>query len=120
LTLALITHTHTHARTHGHTHTQLWAGRLRPDFLSRCQYNAEQGKCTGDPQVIWEGRRSFPSGHSSNSFAGLGFLSLWLALALGVRHRASQDKWITSGGIAWKWVVVVLPLLGASYIAISR
>lgn len=48
-------------------------GRLRPDFLDRCQGSTQLGadgftrviNCMGDPSTIKEGRKSFPSGHSS-------------------------------------------------------
>lgn len=64
-----------------------FAGRPRPDFLSRCfgDINLKEFfvefpangvlltslNCTGDPDTIIEGRRSFPSGHSSCMFKNL-------------------------------------------------
>lgn len=59
-------------------------GRPRPDLISRC--NPRKGTaesalvawtvCTQpNNHVLQEGWRSFPSGHSSFSFSGLGYLS---------------------------------------------
>ncbi|EMS52163.1 Putative lipid phosphate phosphatase 3, chloroplastic [Triticum urartu] len=67
--------------------------------------------CHGDASVIKEGHKSFPSGHSSWSFAGLGFLSWYLAGKITVFDRR--------GHVA-KLCVVILPLLVAAVIAISR
>nr|CAB3477858.1 unnamed protein product [Digitaria exilis] len=94
-------------------------GRPRPDFFWRCfpDGKAVYDKittgviCHGDPSVIKEGYKSFPSGHSSWSFAGLGFLSWYLAGKITAFDRR--------GHVA-KLCVVFLPLLVAAMIAISR
>ncbi|KAJ3277963.1 hypothetical protein HK104_002784 [Borealophlyctis nickersoniae] len=96
---------------------KMWAGRFRPDFLDRCKWDPVLGDCTGDPNVVKDGRRSFPSGHSSNAFAGMGFLSLWVAGHLGVLSGWGGSQ---GGGRAWRVMAAVMPLFPASYIAISR
>ena len=55
--------------------------------------------------------RSFPSGHSSSSWGGLFYLSLYLA---GKLHLLDHR------GEVWKTFVVLAPTLGAALIAISR
>jgi membrane-associated phospholipid phosphatase len=108
---------------------KVWGGRFRPDFLSRCAYNATLGRCTGDPDLVDDGRKSFPSGHASLSFAGLGFLGLWIySLALqGLFTRPPAP--ISAGSRrffphrpsrAWRLVLPWIPLLFAAYIGISR
>ena len=81
-------------------------GKPRPDMLSRCQPDLENvaryvvggiasitsnGQlvsadiCTNtDKSILDDGFRSYPSGHSGSSAAGLGFLALYLASKLGV------------------------------------
>ncbi|KAG5399254.1 hypothetical protein IGI04_021068 [Brassica rapa subsp. trilocularis] len=93
-------------------------GRPRPDFFWRC---FPDGKavydslgdviCHGDKSVIREGHKSFPSGHTSWSFAGLGFLSLYLSGKI----QAFDGK----GHVA-KLCIVILPLLVAALVGISR
>ncbi|KAG0489233.1 hypothetical protein HPP92_008044 [Vanilla planifolia] len=94
-------------------------GRPRPDFFWRCfpdgidHYNnfTTSVICHGDKSVIKEGHKSFPSGHSSWSFAGLGFLSWYLSGKIKVFDRR--------GHIA-KLCIILFPLLCAALIAISR
>jgi diacylglycerol diphosphate phosphatase/phosphatidate phosphatase len=95
-------------------------GRPRPDLIDRCK------PAKGTPSnslVTWEictetnhhtlhdGWRSFPSGHSSFAFSGLGYLSLFLAGQLHVfRPRTDLARVL----------LALAPLLGAALIAISR
>uniref|UniRef100_A0A0E0DUG6 Phosphatidic acid phosphatase type 2/haloperoxidase domain-containing protein n=1 Tax=Oryza meridionalis TaxID=40149 RepID=A0A0E0DUG6_9ORYZ len=94
-------------------------GRPRPNFFWRCfpdgipKYNnITRGViCHGDKSVIKEGHKSFPSGHTSWSFAGLGFLSWYLA---------GKIKAFDRGGHVAKLCIVVLPLLIAAMVGVSR
>ncbi|WCJ25316.1 lipid phosphate phosphatase 3 [Euphorbia peplus] len=93
-------------------------GRPRPDFFWRCFPDGKDVYdklgdviCHGDESVIKEGHKSFPSGHTSWSFAGLGFLSLYLSGKIQVFDR--------KGHVA-KLCIVILPLLFACLVGISR
>ncbi|CAI9096126.1 OLC1v1032205C1 [Oldenlandia corymbosa var. corymbosa] len=94
-------------------------GRPRPDFFWRCfpdgkgSFDPVTGdvRCTGVRSVIKEGHKSFPSGHTSWSFAGLGFLSWYLSGKL----RAFDRR----GHVA-KLCIVFLPLLAAALVGVSR
>ncbi|XP_062110022.1 lipid phosphate phosphatase 2-like [Humulus lupulus] len=93
-------------------------GRPRPDFFWRCFPDGKDEydkwgdvKCHGVASVIKEGHKSFPSGHTSWSFAGLGFLSLYLSGKIQVFDR--------KGHVA-KLCIIFLPLLLASLVGISR
>ncbi|CCH58803.1 hypothetical protein TBLA_0A10240 [Henningerozyma blattae CBS 6284] len=98
-----------------------WIGRSRPDFLARCipkgglekdvLYTASEVCTTTDREKLLEGFRTTPSGHSSESFSGLGFLYLWLCGQLLTQNP--------SVGI-WRKITAMLPLLGATLIALSR
>jgi diacylglycerol diphosphate phosphatase/phosphatidate phosphatase len=75
-----------------------------------------------------DGRRSWPSGHSSLCFAGLGFLGMWFSgLVLdGIyistdQVDASRRIYLQSrAGRAWRFVLPFAPWLLAAYVAISR
>ena len=62
---------------------KLSVGRPRPDFISRCKPVSPVWDvapvCSGMDSTFEDGYKSFPSGHSSWSFATLVFLSLYLA-----------------------------------------
>ncbi|KAF5745239.1 lipid phosphate phosphatase 2 [Tripterygium wilfordii] len=94
-------------------------GRPRPDFFWRCFPDGKgvfdnittNVMCTGDKSVIKEGHKSFPSGHTSGSFAGLGFLSWYLSGKIRAFDR---------GGHVAKLCYVFLPLLIAALVGVSR
>ncbi|KAJ6431793.1 hypothetical protein OIU84_019133 [Salix udensis] len=93
-------------------------GWPRPDFFWRCFPDGKElfdrwGNviCHGKGSDVKEGHKSFPSGHTSWSFAGLGFLSLYLSGKIKAFDR--------KGHVA-KLCIVFLPLLAASLVAISR
>jgi diacylglycerol diphosphate phosphatase / phosphatidate phosphatase len=95
-------------------------GRPRPDLIARCrprEGTPERGLVTHevctetDHHILQDGWRSFPSGHSSFGFAGLGYLALFFCGQLHV-FRPRRD--LTQALFA------LSPLLGATMIAISR
>ncbi|KAJ9260306.1 hypothetical protein DTO195F2_4596 [Paecilomyces variotii] len=96
-------------------------GRPRPDLIDRCKPSvttdptpltlSDYSICTGDKALLKDGFRSWPSGHSSSSFAGLLYLSLYLCGKLHVMDNRGE---------VWKLVIVVTPLMAASLIAVSR
>ncbi|KAE8149277.1 phosphatidic acid phosphatase [Aspergillus avenaceus] len=96
-------------------------GKPRPDLIDRCQprpgsVDAFPGLsnytiCTGDKTILKDGFRSWPSGHSSSSFAGLFYLTLWLC---GKLH------FMDNRGEVWKALLIMTPCLAATLVAVSR
>ncbi|KAL7312461.1 hypothetical protein PS15m_008218 [Mucor circinelloides] len=99
------------------------AGRPRPDMLSRCQPPADAVDprfgltsvdiCTTDiySHTMIDGFKSFPSGHSSFSFAGLGYLAFYIA---------GKVKMFDEKGHTYKGFLFAFPIIGALLVAISR
>ncbi|XP_011076212.1 lipid phosphate phosphatase 2-like isoform X1 [Sesamum indicum] len=93
-------------------------GRPRPDFFWRCfpdgrdEYD-QWGNvvCHGKASDIKEGHKSFPSGHTSWSFAGLGFLALYLS---------GKIKCFDRRGHVAKLCIIFLPILAACLVGVSR
>ncbi|KAI1521032.1 DltE, Short-chain dehydrogenase [Pyrenophora tritici-repentis] len=95
-------------------------GRPRPDLIARCKPKPGTPAhtlvtwevCTEtNHHVLHDGWRSFPSGHSSFAFSGLGYLALFIAGQCHVyRPRADLARVL----------LAMAPLLGAALIAISR
>ncbi|KAG8231246.1 hypothetical protein J437_LFUL005920 [Ladona fulva] len=126
-------------------------GRPRPDFFWRCfpdgVANSEM-HCTGDVATIAEGRKSFPSGHSSFAFASMGFLAFYVAAKLHVfspftLNRSKLATGLEGGNLgngnmnelatvlsgsnvirrergAWRLCITLIPLVGALMVALSR
>lgn len=98
-----------------------YIGRLRPDFLARCQPKdgtpldilvlAKDVCTTKDRANLLEGFRTTPSGHSSMSFAGLFYLTLWIS------GQLAAGDWVVG---SWRTVIAWIPTLGATLIALTR
>lgn len=95
-------------------------GRPRPDLIARCKPKpgtldntlVSFDVCTEtNHHILHDGWRSFPSGHSSFAFSGLGFIALYFAGQMHV-FRPGTDL--------GKSLIALAPLLGAAMIAISR
>lgn len=82
-----------------------FAGRYRPHYLA-VQYDE-------DLYLEFDGRRSFPSGHSACAFSGFGVLSFFAAGKMGLYSKGRA-------GQAFKGFVFILPLVSAFMIAITR
>ncbi|CBF86224.1 hypothetical protein AN2124.2 [Aspergillus nidulans FGSC A4] len=95
-------------------------GRPRPDLISRCMPRKGTPESTlvywtvctqTNEHILQEGWRSFPSGHSSFSFAGLGYLSLFFSGQMHV-FRPRTDL--------CRCLLVLIPIVCALMVAISR
>ena len=100
------------------------AGAFRPSFYELCGW---------DTTVLWDGvtnlctleaednaRKSFPSGHSSASFSGLYFLTLYFLGRSRLVSPARYGCYKQGGAIMLKLFLCCIPTLLAAWIAITR
>jgi len=98
-------------------------GRLRPDFISRCKWDTALQACTGSASSIHGGRQSFPSGHTTNAFAGMTFLSLYLTAQFSIfasPSASSPSPLPFSSSKLARLAITISPLFYALWVAISR
>ncbi|KAG8835999.1 hypothetical protein FRB91_009258 [Serendipita sp. 411] len=94
-------------------------GRLRPDFLDRCKWDGAQ--CTGKLELVLDGHRSFPSGHSSAAWAGMTFLFLYFADKTNCFRRKqlfAARSW--RGSVLLRVSLTISPLFISTWVAITR
>ncbi|GIL49031.1 hypothetical protein Vafri_5518 [Volvox africanus] len=106
---------------------KLPVGRLRPNFVRTCWPNGTMvftandawgGYPVCDPTVpqsdVDEVRKSWPSGHSSLSAAGMGFTTFYLLGQLKPFSQAACE------GRLWRLLIALLPSFGAVAVALTR
>ncbi|KAG5481652.1 hypothetical protein CUR178_07005 [Leishmania enriettii] len=93
---------------------KMYAGRLRPDFLSRLRNEGFTPTSVGVDfcTVPKDGRVSFPSGHSSSSFAAVVPFCFYLLHSL--------HAFRLSGVSLWRIMLGLLPLILPITVAVSR
>ena len=103
---------------------------VRPDgVVPEHAFDSEYLNCTGHHDVVIEGRKSFPSGHSSFSFSAWGFVFFYLSGILNTWNFL-DTACLTSGKLGtfhcthptptWKLLLPLIFLGGPAVISISR
>lgn len=98
----------------------VFVGGFRPSFFSECDIDRSkivQGQiyytvdiCRNKDNFTRDTLHGFPSGHASTAFAGMIYLSTYLAAHLRLYHS----------GHVWKLALVLAPIIFASYLGFSR
>lgn len=103
-------------------------GRFRPNFAARCwpdgavhSFDSDgRPKCVSSALDPLEGMKSFPSGHTAWSTAGLGWLSFWLMGKLGCLSPPTPNSPPKNGDSPLRLVISLLPFGLAIWIGTSR
>ena len=96
------------------------SGRPRPNFVQYSGYQPD-GTFTGSSHDVSDAFQSFPSGHTSTAFCGLGYLSLYLfslAFTGSFKTREMAQSYHVNQG--WKTVLCLLPIGLAIWIGLTR
>lgn len=101
---------------------KVYAGRLRPDFLTRLRKEGYRRRDRKNRSIDWckvglKSRVSFPSGHSTTAFACFTPISFYVAHCIKLCKRNRRDV-LFSPYI--KLIIVLLPLTVPIMVAISR
>ena len=98
---------------------KLYVGRFRPNFYKMCGFSMESLVCEGADDYNREGRRSFPSGHSSTTFCAFTIITLFF---LGKTHlyHLSTLSFSKIKRQRLLSVMAVMPLSYAFFVAASR
>lgn len=101
---------------------KLFIGRPRPFFATACKsYDPPDSmSCTGDAHLVREARKSFPSGHSSLAFSAAVFLSLYIAMHIGLLGRRARPSSAFLGSKVASVLFVTIPIFVAALVAASR
>ena len=108
---------------------KLYVGYLRPIFYDVCVPDDTYEHCSSGQDN--GARKSFPSGHASISFCGLGLLSLYLEYRFGVSGLRMWHRDSVSGELIMtqkravrleriKSILCYAPIVVAGFIATSR
>ena len=122
--------------------TKHYVGYLRPNFYAKCGFDYETMQCDPDTDTnTFTGRKSFMSGHSSMSFAGLTVLSVYMQRLFGVGSGTKRavvvgDTGANSNAVILRYIsssspslqrkqrvlsfLCLLPMFLAVFIAASR
>jgi len=94
--------------------TKLYVGYLRPNFYDMCGFNPDSLQCESESaNGLLNSRMSFPSGHSSISFASMTIISLYFLGKVGLHRSPSLKAKLLS-------MLAALPFLYSIFIAASR
>lgn len=84
-------------------------------------FNLPLTSFTSNPYKVLDGRKSFPSGHSSTAFSGMFFLSLWVAgqTAAWCFTVPKSSRSLISGRML-TFILTLLPIIWATHVAVTR